>query len=375
MKHDVIAFLTHVEELAGIEARWLHRGMTSSDVLDSSLAILLRDAADAAHRARRPPARRARDARAGAREDADDRAEPRHLRRAGHVRARARGAPRRDGARPRAPRGGARGDCRREDRGRGRDVRAPVARDRGAGARARSASDPRRSRRRSSRATGTPRTSPRSPSSRPASSASRRTCATGNGARWARPRRRSPSGQKGSSAMPHKRNPILSENLCGLARIVRAAVVPALEDVALWHERDISHSSVERMIGPDATATLGFMLDARGALVDGLVVYADNLRAKPRPRRRALLLRGGAPRARRRGAAPAGGVRLVQKNAMRAWSGDGTFRAHSKDDESRRSATVTRPIACFTTVLSINTMPDPRIAAVRIQVPFFAAGW
>ena len=69
--------------------------------------------------------------------------------------------------------------------------------------------------------------------------------------------------------MPHKRNPILSENLCGLARIVRAAVVPALEDVALWHERDISHSSVERMIAPDATATLGFMLDRAAASSTG----------------------------------------------------------------------------------------------------------
>src|SRR5208282_6760311 len=85
-------------------------------------------------------------------------------------------------------------------------------------------------------------------------------------------------GQKGSSAMPHKRNPILSENLCGLARVVRAAVVPALEDVALWHERDISHSSVERMIAPDATTTLGFMLERTASLVDGLVVYEDKLR-------------------------------------------------------------------------------------------------
>ena len=77
--------------------------------------------------------------------------------------------------------------------------------------------------------------------------------------------------------MPHKRNPILSENLCGLARVVRAAAVPALEDVVLWHERDISHSSVERMIAPDATATLGFMLERPRALVAGLVVYPDNL--------------------------------------------------------------------------------------------------
>src|SRR5262249_33613517 len=84
-------------------------------------------------------------------------------------------------------------------------------------------------------------------------------------------------GQKGSSAMPHKRNPILSENLCGLARVVRAAGIPALADVSRWHERDISHSSVERMIAPDATATLGFMLERAAGLAEGLVVYPENL--------------------------------------------------------------------------------------------------
>ncbi|HHS89030.1 MAG TPA: adenylosuccinate lyase, partial [Rhodobacteraceae bacterium] len=86
-------------------------------------------------------------------------------------------------------------------------------------------------------------------------------------------------GQKGSSAMPHKRNPILSENLTGLARIVRMAVTPALENVALWHERDISHSSVERMIGPDATITLDFALARLTGLVDKLVIYPDNMLA------------------------------------------------------------------------------------------------
>src|SRR6185503_2131875 len=85
-------------------------------------------------------------------------------------------------------------------------------------------------------------------------------------------------GQKGSSAMPHKRNPVLSENLCGLARVVRSVVVPALENVALWHERDISHSSVERMIAPDATTTLGFMLERAAGLIEGLVVYPERMR-------------------------------------------------------------------------------------------------
>jgi adenylosuccinate lyase len=86
-------------------------------------------------------------------------------------------------------------------------------------------------------------------------------------------------GQKGSSAMPHKRNPVLSENLCGLARVVRSAVVPALENVALWHERDISHSSVERMIGPDATVTLDFALMRLAGMMEKLLVYPERMKA------------------------------------------------------------------------------------------------
>jgi adenylosuccinate lyase len=85
-------------------------------------------------------------------------------------------------------------------------------------------------------------------------------------------------GQQGSSAMPHKKNPVLSENLCGLARTLRGMLVPALENVALWHERDISHSSVERMIAPDATTTLHFMLGRLAGLVDGLVVYPERMK-------------------------------------------------------------------------------------------------
>ena len=87
------------------------------------------------------------------------------------------------------------------------------------------------------------------------------------------------AGQKGSSAMPHKRNPVLSENLTGLARIVRAYAMPAFEDVALWHERDISHSSVERMIGPDATVTLDFALHRLTGIIKNLVVYPERMRA------------------------------------------------------------------------------------------------
>ena len=94
-------------------------------------------------------------------------------------------------------------------------------------------------------------------------------------------------GQKGSSAMPHKRNPVLTENITGLARMVRSYALPAMENVALWHERDISHSSVERMIGPDATVTLDFALARMAGVIDKLVVYPENMRAQPRPARRA----------------------------------------------------------------------------------------
>jgi adenylosuccinate lyase len=134
-------------------------------------------------------------------------------------------------------------------------------------------------------------------------------------------------GQKGSSAMPHKRNPILSENLTGLSRVVRAAVAPALENVPLWHERDISHSSVERMIAPDATATLDFMLARATRLVRGLVVYPDNA-AKNLDRTRGLVFSEGVLLALvDKGLPRQDAYVLVQRNAMRAWAGEAPFRA------------------------------------------------
>ena len=132
--------------------------------------------------------------------------------------------------------------------------------------------------------------------------------------------------------MPHKRNPILSENLCGLARVVRAACIPALENVALWHERDISHSSAERMIAPDATTTLAFMLDRARGLVDGLVVYADRMKenldraAELHYSEAVLLALVEAGLARQQAYV------LVQRNAMRAWRGDGSFRDNLEND-------------------------------------------
>ncbi|HKZ96330.1 MAG TPA: adenylosuccinate lyase [Hyphomicrobiaceae bacterium] len=133
------------------------------------------------------------------------------------------------------------------------------------------------------------------------------------------------AGQKGSSAMPHKRNPVLSENLTGLARLVRAYAAPALEDVALWHERDISHSSVERVIGPDATVTLDFALDRLAGVIEELVVYPENMK-------RNLDRLGGLHNSQRvllaltqAGLSREDAYALVQRIAMKAWDGGRDF--------------------------------------------------
>ena len=141
------------------------------------------------------------------------------------------------------------------------------------------------------------------------------------------------AGQKGSSAMPHKRNPILSENLCGLARIVRSAVVPALENVALWHERDISHSSVERMIAPDATVTLDFALVRLTSMIENLAVYPQNMQ-KNLDRlgglvfsQRVLLALIEDAKISREDA-----YKIVQNNAMKVWQEDADFLTLLKND-------------------------------------------
>ncbi len=276
-KHDVIAFLTHVEQVAGEPARWLHRGMTSNDVLDSSFAMLLADAGERLLTRSNALV----DALAKRAEEYKNtpiigrshgiHAEPTTFGvvLAGHLaevkRARARLA----AAKSEIACGkiaGAVGTYAHLSPEIEREALASlgliaetvptqiVARDRHAAffsALALMAAAIER--------LGT------------------------NIRHWQRTEvgeaeERFTQGQKGSSAMPHKRNPILSENLCGLARVVRAAVTPALENISLWHERDISHSSVERMIAPDATATLAFMLDRSKGLVEGLVAYPEKMK-------------------------------------------------------------------------------------------------
>jgi adenylosuccinate lyase len=145
-------------------------------------------------------------------------------------------------------------------------------------------------------------------------------------------------GQKGSSAMPHKRNPVLSENLTGLARLVRAYAIPAMENVALWHERDISHSSVERAIGPDATVTLDFALARLTGVIENLVVYPDRMLANLEATRglvhsgRVLLALTQAGKSREEAYA------LVQRNAMKAWEDGGAFLDALKADREVTSA-------------------------------------
>jgi adenylosuccinate lyase len=325
VKHDVIAFLTHVEELAGPDARWLHLGMTSSDVLDTSLAVLLVRAAGLL--LGRVDALVA----ALARRADEHRATPMIGRSHGMH------------AEPTTFGVALAGHLAEMKRGRARLVaaRAEIRVGKIAGAVGTYAH---LSPEIEARALGALGLEPETvatqivPRDRHAAfftalavvAAGIERLAT-NVRHWQRTEvaeaeERFTQGQKGSSAMPHKRNPIASENLCGLARVVRAAALPALEDVALWHERDISHSSVERMIAPDATTTLGYMLERATALVDGLVVYPEGLR-KNLDRSGELYFSEGVLLALvRHGQERQAAYAVVQRCAMKALAGEGRFR-------------------------------------------------
>ena len=139
-------------------------------------------------------------------------------------------------------------------------------------------------------------------------------------------------GQKGSSAMPHKRNPILTENLTGLARVVRMAVVPAMENVALWHERDISHSSVERNIGPDATVTLDFALARLTGVIDKLLVYPENMDRNLNQFKGLVHSQRVLLALTQKGVSRENSYRLVQRNAMKVWEHGADFMAELKGD-------------------------------------------
>lgn len=324
-KHDVIAFLTHVEELAGADARWLHRGMTSSDVLDTSFAMLLRDAAD----------------KLVARTDALVEALAKRARE--HAKTPMIGRSHGIFAEPVTFGVALAGHAAELRRGKERLSRAreQIAFGKIAGAVGTYAHLSPAIEEKALAALGL---APETVSTQvvPRDRHAELFCAMGlvaagierlatNVRHWQRSEVGEAEeaftvGQKGSSAMPHKRNPILSENLCGLARIVRAACIPALENVALWHERDISHSSAERMMAPDATATLAFMLDRARSLVDGLVVYPERLRQNLDRAAELYFSEAVLLALVEAGMGRQDAYVLVQRNAMRAWSGDGRFR-------------------------------------------------
>lgn len=325
-RHDVIAFLTHVEQKAGAPARWLHRGMTSNDVLDSSFAVLLTQATDLLlSRADRLVAALGRRAEEHVKTPLIGRSHGIHAEPvtfgvvlAGHLAEVKRG------------------------RARLRAARAEIAVGKIAGAVGTYAHlSPEIERAALAKLGLEPETVATQVVARDRHAAFFSAAAllaaaierlATNIRHWQRTEvgeaeERFAEGQKGSSAMPHKRNPILSENLCGLARVVRAAVVPALENVALWHERDISHSSVERMIAPDVTATLCFMLDRAASVVEGLMVYPERMRQNLDRSGGLFFSEAVMLELVGKGLARQRAYELVQRNAMAAFSGSGNFKS------------------------------------------------
>ena len=141
------------------------------------------------------------------------------------------------------------------------------------------------------------------------------------------------SKQKGSSSMPHKRNPLLTENLTGLARVVRSSVMPALENISLWHERDISHSSVERFIGPDATITMDFALNRLNNVVENMVVYPDNMMKNLEKFNGLVFSQRVLLSLTQKDISREDSYLMVQRNSMKVWNGEGTFYELIKKDE------------------------------------------
>src|SRR5215471_16075641 len=339
-RHDVIAFLTHVEELAGEPARWLHLGMTSSDVLDASFALQLVEAADhilaGVDLLRAACRRRAEEHRAT---PAIGRSHGIHAEpiTAGLVFA---------------------GFYAELGRARRALVaaRAEVAVGKIAGAVGTYANlEPAVEARALASLGLRPEVVPTQVVARDRHAAYFLALARLGTAverlaltvrHWQRTEVGEASeafgkGQKGSSAMPHKKNPILSENLAGIARLLRSYASAALEDVALWHERDISHSSVERVIGPDATGLADFMVRRAAGLVDGLVVNASRMRENLEQAKGLYFSEAVMLTLVRKGMARQAAYELVQRNALRAVAGEGKFRdllAADKDVTSRIDA-------------------------------------
>ncbi|MEL6365068.1 MAG: adenylosuccinate lyase [Pseudomonadota bacterium] len=337
VKHDVIAFLTHLAEIVGPEARFVHQGMTSSDVLDTCLAVQLKEASDLLL-AGVDRVLSALKSRAEEHEETlcigrshGIHAEPTTfgLKLAGHYAEFVRARRRLETARQEIATcaiSGAVGTFANIDPA----VEAHVAEKLGLEVE--------------------PVSTQVIPRDRHAAFFSALAVVASSIERLATEVRHLQrtevleaeehftAGQKGSSAMPHKRNPILTENLTGLARLVRMCAAPALENVALWHERDISHSSVERGIGPDATIHLDFALHRLAGVVENLVVYPDRMRAN-------LDRLGGLHHSQnvllaltQAGLARETAYALVQRNAMRAWNGEAAFLDLLKADDEVAAA-------------------------------------
>lgn len=346
-RHDVIAFLTHVEELAGEPARWLHRGMTSSDVLDTCFALQLTRAADLL-------LERTDNLIAAFAKRAKEQVHTPQIGRSHGI-----------NAEPVSFGIVLAGHLAEVKRGRLRLVRArqEIAVGKIAGAVGTYAHLSPELEERALASLGlTAETVSTQVVARDRHAnffsalallaAAIERFAT-NVRHWQRSEvseaeERFSAGQKGSSAMPHKRNPILSENLCGLARVVRATVTPALENIALWHERDISHSSVERMLAPDATTTLGFMLERCTGLVEGLVVYPENMQ-KNLDRSGSLFFSEAILLALiGKGMGRQEAYVVVQHNAMRAFQGEAPFRTLlAEDAEVSRRLSAAELDECF----------------------------
>src|SRR5215831_4001755 len=325
-RHDVIAFLTHVEELAGAPARWLHLGMTSSDVLDASLAIQLVEAADqilAGVDLLRAACRRRAD---------EHRATP--------------AIGRSHGIHAEPITAGLVFAGFYAELGRARATlvaaRREIAVGKIAGAVGTYANLEPGIETKALGALGLrPETVPTQIVARDRHAAYFAALARiGNALdrigvtvrHWQRTEVGEATeafgkGQKGSSAMPHKKNPILSENLCGIARLLRSYASAALEDVALWHERDISHSSVERVIGPDATGLADFMARRAAGLVDGLVVNAARMRQNLDATGGLFFSEAVLLALVHKGMARQPAYEIVQRSALKAAAGGGSFRA------------------------------------------------
>ena len=341
--HDVAAFVDVLAASAGEAGRWIHFGLTSSDVLDTALALQLRAAGEVIVAGARSLRSRAHRARARARGDAVRRAHPRRARRADELRDQAR---------------------RVRVRGRTATRRAWSARSR----RSPSAPSPVRSaptpppapssRRACSAVSGSPREDVSTqvvPRDRHAELLSAIALAGAGLERFATEVRhlqrtevrevQEPfrAGQKGSSAMPHKRNPIKSEQISGLARVLRGNAQAALENVALWHERDISHSSVERVILPDSTILIDYLQHRAIALVENMTVDAERMRANLELTHGALFSQRVLLALVEAGSRAIEAYRIVQELAQRAWDEGIPLRELlAADERARRASTSTR---------------------------------